>query len=300
MLTAVHIYNSKGVALELPMDAITSEALYLIREIEGLGPVNANIVTSSFVTMDGGIYQNGRGAMRNVVLKLGFNPSYDTEDPYGELRRALYPFLTPKMKVVLRFLSSNFETVQLVGYVESFEPSIFSAEPEVQISIICPDPFFYSLQPIAFSLTGSGEYIFTNPGTADSGLVFTLTNFQSAGNYGLRMTKYEAPDGLEGPTIGATEFPYVQEMMNYVGAFYAQGDPLVLQVTTTKGKKAARWTNYEGYDPQDPLWYGSVLGYIDGWFEVHPGYNRIHVDISGSNTPNAPSTLVYTPRYVGL
>ena len=290
MLTAVHIYKPElgqiGDHLELPFDASSG---YVVKEIEGLGPVKADIITTEYASMDGGAYQTARGNMRNIVLQLGFDPSYESDDPFGELRRGLYPYLTPKMHVELRFLSSNFETVKILGYVESFEPSIFSAEPEVQISILCPDPYFSSIAPVTVFPNIGESFNIENPiGAVATGFTLTVDEFEThiSNPILVKVTKFHMPEGTTS--------------MSLVGHVAGVPGLVVLKIVTIKGSKSAIWWDYEDYDPIDPVNGTNVLGYLDNWLDISPGDNSIKVDLWAMNPLDANVTFSFIPKYAGL
>jgi hypothetical protein len=62
----------------------------------------------------------------------------------------------------------------ITGYVESNEPDIFSKNSGCQISVICPDPLFYSLDGDSSNTTVFNgiepvfEFVFENEGIADA------------------------------------------------------------------------------------------------------------------------------------
>jgi hypothetical protein len=75
------------------------------------------------------------------VLTLGLNPNW-VDQTVASLRRVLYRYLMPEAWTKLRFFSDDMPTVDIEGYVESFDPNMFTQDPEIQVSIICPKPDF--------------------------------------------------------------------------------------------------------------------------------------------------------------
>ena len=65
----------------------------------------------------------------------------------------LYKYLLPEQWTRLRFFSDHLPTVDIAGVVETFEPNIFSQDPEIQVSILCPKPDFVDIE--ATFLTGT-------------------------------------------------------------------------------------------------------------------------------------------------
>jgi len=128
-------------------DEITLELMrpeksgFIVKSITGLGPAKANINVTDISTNDGGIFNSSRLDKRNIVMSLGFlqTPTESIED----IRVKSYKYFPIKKKVYLS-VTTDRQTYEAEGYVESNEPDIFSKEEGCDISIICPNPFFYS------------------------------------------------------------------------------------------------------------------------------------------------------------
>ncbi|HEY7417968.1 MAG TPA: hypothetical protein VH593_22490, partial [Ktedonobacteraceae bacterium] len=149
MLTKVRAYSSWQTAEILPLDEngrIETDLLQ-IRDVTGLGPVDANINTSPIGSIDGESYIGSNVSSRNIVLTIRPNPDWKTWS-FERLRRLLYTYFMPKMLTRLVFETDEISPVEIFGYVETFEPVIFSKDGEMQISIICPDPYFTAVEPI--------------------------------------------------------------------------------------------------------------------------------------------------------
>lgn len=112
-----------------------------IRNIDGLGPVKANLDAEPFATGDGELYQGAQVGSRNIVMNLGFNPNW-VDQTISSLRRQLYRYFMPKSWCKLRFMSDDMATVDIEGIVESCDPNMFSQDPEMVVSIICHKPDF--------------------------------------------------------------------------------------------------------------------------------------------------------------
>lgn len=112
---------------------------FLITSITGLGPPKANINYTELATNDGGIFNSALAQSRNIVIQMLYYGSEQIET----LRQKSYKFFPIKKRVRLVFELDN-RTAEISGYVESNEPNIFSKTEGTSISIICPDPNFYS------------------------------------------------------------------------------------------------------------------------------------------------------------
>jgi len=83
----------------------------------------------------------------------------------------------PKYKVRMVFETTEFPPVEIYGYVESNEPNMFSKEPEHQISIICPETNFKSIDPTNISgETNQSPIEIDYKGTVETGIVVVVTN----------------------------------------------------------------------------------------------------------------------------
>lgn len=136
---AVTNYLGDRIKLELGRPDISG---FLIKSVTGLGPVKANVNTTEVVTNDGSMFNSARLSQRNIVFQLAF-----VDTIYGEtiedVRQKSYKYFPAKKSVEIVIETDN-RYVKIKGYVESNEPDIFSSQGGTQISIICPDPYFYS------------------------------------------------------------------------------------------------------------------------------------------------------------
>lgn len=129
-------------------DEITLELMrpeksgFIVKSIDGLGPAKANINVTDISTNDGGIFNSSRLDKRNIVMDLLFLQT--DKESIEDLRQKTYKYFPIKKKITLTIVTDN-HTSEIDGYIESNEPDIFSQNEGCTISIICPDPFFYSI-----------------------------------------------------------------------------------------------------------------------------------------------------------
>lgn len=138
MIKSITVTNFRGESLKMELRN-PEKSGFLIKEITGLGPCKADINSKTLATNDGSIYNSSRANSRNIVIKLVylFNPTIE------DMRQKSYRYFPVKEKITIRIETDN-RVCETVGYVESNEPDIFSKEESASISIICPDPYFYS------------------------------------------------------------------------------------------------------------------------------------------------------------
>lgn len=135
-----------------------------IKSITGIGPDKATINTTSLAMEDGGIFNSAKSDIRNIVITLGFYESSILHNSIEDSRHLTYKYFPKKKDITLIFETDN-RSLYINGWVESNEPDIFSKDENTQISIICPDPNFYSIYPSSSKIGGIDglfEFIYEN------------------------------------------------------------------------------------------------------------------------------------------
>lgn len=138
MIKSVIVTNHLGESLEMVLANPWSTG-FAITSIKGLGPSKADINVTEMATADGAVYNSARINQRNIT----FNIQFVGDEMVETIRQKTYKYFPIKKRVMLEFITDN-RDVEIYGYVESNEPNIFSKAEACQISIICPDPYFYS------------------------------------------------------------------------------------------------------------------------------------------------------------
>lgn len=273
MLSKVEVRGAQGNLLVLPLEDIV-EGL-MVEEIEGLDPVKATIVSSSFATQDGAQYQSSKRESRNIKIHLGLEPDPEF-DTVRTLRKRVYDFFMPKAPVNLRFFMEDGLTVDIAGRVESCDTPMFVQEPTVDISIINFDPDFLNLTPSLLNgntTSTTTETLVDYDGTVETGIVFTLNVNRSVNDFSL----YHRTPSNELRTLDFS-------------APLVAGD--VLTISTVSGNKGATLTRagvnssiLRGVSPQS------------NWTELAAGDNYLRVYATGAAIPYS---IQYVMRYGGL
>jgi hypothetical protein len=180
VLTRLEAYSSwvDAPVLALSDNGREETDLIQIRNITGLDPVKATVNTSSFGSVDGVAYLGSNVPSRNIVLTIHPNPDWDTWT-FERLRRLLYSYFMPKQLSRLVFYSDDIPPVEIFGYVEDYNVNPFSRDVEIQVSIICPYPYFTAVNPTV--VTGQSTRDNSNPveieynGSIDTGINVELT-----------------------------------------------------------------------------------------------------------------------------
>lgn len=273
MLNKVEVTTRQGNLLSLPLEEITNGLA--IEEIEGLDPVKATLVSTSFARMDGEQYQSSRRETRNIKLTLAIEPD-ETLETVSDVRRRVYAFFMPKSEVSLRFFTDDGSPVDIVGRVESCEAPLWAQEPTVVVSIICFDPDFFNptLVHVAGATTsGSTETTINYDGTVETGIQLVLSVNRSLAEF----TIYHNPPN---ETLRTLDF----------SAALLSGD--VVTINTVAGQKYATLNRTS---VESSVLYG--ISPQSAWIELAPGPNLIRVYATGAPVP---FDLNYYKRYGGL
>lgn len=270
MINKVETRTAKGGLLSLPFDDYSNG--YAMLKADGLGPVKATIVRSSFAQTNGTQYHSSSIGERNVLLKLGLQPNWASND-VEDLRNALYDYFMPMMPISMRFYNDKGLVVDIDGRVESCEDDRWTDEPTVDISILCFSPYFLVLDETTVSgntvedtTATTIEYL----GNADVGVVLTL-------NIDRVLTEFtiynNAPDGP------------IQSID--VQTSFAAGD--VVTINTNQGSRGI--TLVRAGVTSQPL---QAIQFPTPWITLSKGDNDVRVHAIGAAIPY---TITYTTRY---
>jgi hypothetical protein len=272
-LTKIEARNSAGSVLSLPFQDVSGG--YSLRDVLGLDPVKATIVSTSFATADGTQYQSARREARNLILHLGYEPDW-VDTTVKELRDNLYKWFMTKKAVNLRFYEDNGLVVDIAGRVESNDSPRFASDPDAKISILCPKPDFVGMTNNVISgstVSDTSEIAITYAGTSDTGFLFTLNVNRTMPGFSLYM---RGEDGI-------------QYEMDFAASLVA-GD--IVKINTVTLEKYAILTHL-GVDSS--ILYG--ISPSSPWLNLQPGVNHIRLQNVGSAVP---FTIAYTDKYGGL
>lgn len=138
MIKSVTVTNYLGDSITLDMRK-PEESGFIVTSVTGLGSGKANINMTEVATNDGGLFNSSRLPSRNIVISLKYLWKNSIED----VRQMSYKYFPIKKKLTLVIETDN-RVAEIDGYTEANEPNIFSKDEGSDISIICPNPFFYS------------------------------------------------------------------------------------------------------------------------------------------------------------
>lgn len=273
MLSQVDVTNSRGNVLSLVMEE--NESPYQVAQIDGLDPVKATLVSTSFAGTDGENFQSAKRPARNIKIKLDLDPDFNPKT-YTDLRRDLYPFFMPKSQITLRFYLTSGLYLDIVGIVEEMSSPLFEEDPTVDISVMCFQPDFIDGRMV--TVPGLTVDTTTNieidyPGSVEAGTVITLNVNRSLATF----TIYNID---EGGNISRLDFS---------DALIA-GDVLV--ISSIKGNKGITLTRAS---VSSSKLYGRSAQ--SSWIEFVEGLNQFRIFAVGDPVPYV---LEYVARYGGL
>ena len=257
------------------VDMTTTANQYMTSKIEGLSPPPGTISTSGYAGMDGSY-------LNNAFIGI------------EKRRHELYKVVKPSRYIKIYYKTASID-VFAEGYVESCEVQNFEQFTTGQISIICPDIYWYSTtsQMACYSqITGGFTFPFpteTNPepftlGKYNTQNIMEITNDGDETGFTLEI---EATDDVRSPTLYNAD---TDEYLQITGDLQA-GD--IITVTTKTGNKTVT-LNRGGVKTNiiNRLVSGST------WLTLREGKNHFYLRGTGLN--NLKVRIVHTNAYLGV
>lgn len=232
-------------------------------------------------------------------------------DDIERSRHQSYRYFPVKKPVTLTF-ETDTRTSQITGYVESNDPDIFSDREGTKISIVCPQPFFESVEEkSSYVINGKGSVNYE--GDVANGFVVDI---QIGPNV---MSELELLDYKTLTLKNETTGEYIMIHLDQ----YPSGSPLygkasvydVITISTLDGNKyiSAYCTRYFASVSDFASWTikmdFNILSAVDvtsTWFKLTPGVNELSCTMTkqlnkvyyGTSVMTAinPNKLIVTPE----
>lgn len=302
MIKSLTVTNHNRDSLTLELTRPEKSGL-IVKNIEGLGPPKANINSAEVATIDGGIFTSARMVQRNIVITLAMMWDPLIEDA----RLKAYKFFPVKKPIHLEILTDR-RHAECDGYVESNTPTIFSKNEEAQISIICPDPFFYELglEEVAFSgVHPIFEFPFSNESLTENLIEFgdirydnrAILDYKGDADTGVRMVAHVMNGSVENFTIWNVDTRErikvdTTKIMRLTGIQFSQGDDI--EINTKIGEKFIRLLH-------DGKYYNiiSCINKDADWFQLTSGRNTFTFTADAGES-NMMVTFHYRNAYGGI
>ena len=292
MIKSITVTNYLGdsIKLELTKPELSG---FVVMSVSGLGPGKGTINATESSTIDGAVYNSARLSSRNIVLSLKF-----LGDSIEDVRQRSYRYFPIKGKVTLLIETDN-RTSEIEGYVESNEPDIFSKEEGTEISIVCPNPYFFSAYETHTTTFGGIMPAFEFPFSNES-LTEPLLEFSTIETRPDRVITYtgDIPTGLtihiraSGAAsnisiynVGTREAMHIDTdaLALLTGSGLIDGDELV--ICTVKGSKSVylnrngTTTNVLNCINRDADWFQITKGSNIFAYTAETGSNNIQIEI---------------------
>lgn len=285
MFYSLILENESGQQIDLSQTANR----FLFSKIEGLNPPAGTISTSSYAGMDGSYLNNAFIEKRNVVIPFEMR-GFDVE----KRRHELYKIVKPSRYIKIYYSTKNI-SVYAEGIVETCEIENFETLTKGQISIICPDIYWYSTtSQMAYYSQITGGFTFPFP-TENNPQPFTLGKYNTQNIMEIVNDGDETGFTLEIEAIADASSPTLynadtDEYLQITGDLQA-GD--IITVTTKTGNKTVT-LNRGGVRSNiiNRLVSGST------WLTLREGKNRFYLRGTGLN--NLKVRIVHTNAYLGV
>ena len=305
MIKSVTVTNHLNENLKLELQR-PEKSGFAVTKIDGLGPVKADIHTVEVSTRDGSSYNSARTSQRNIVIYLKYL-SQKLSVEY--LRQESYRYFPVKKPIRLVIETDN-RTLGIDGYVEANDPDIFSDSAGCQISIICPDPYFYSAGPNGtktvtfYGIEPTFEFPFENASEDDSLLEFgsiqnrSINNVHYTGDVDTGvLIEMRAIGDVENVTIYNTVtresmFIDTDKLEAITGSKLIDGDEIT--ICTITGSKSVMLL-------RDGVYYNilNCLSKNTNWFQLSKGDNMFAY-VAESGSINLQFRVTYNVRYEGV
>lgn len=253
------VTNKYGQSLTL-----TQNRALAVAQITGLTPPPATINTTPIATKDGSLFNSAAVENRNIVFLI-----YPTGAPEPQ-RVNLYQFFKLKQDIRLDFETATRE-VYITGYVESIEGDLYENPQALQISVICPDPYFNAQEEIEASFDTTPEEL-TNPSDEESGAVFEITASGAASN--ITITNETTGESFT------------------INEDFLAGD--VLTLNTKRGEKSLTLTR--GGTTTNIL---NAMAPSSRWLSIIPGVNALSLT-AAAGSENLSATATLRPIFEGI
>ncbi|MDE7120805.1 MAG: phage tail family protein, partial [Oscillospiraceae bacterium] len=140
------------------VDMTATANQHMTSKIEGLNPPPGTVSISSYAGMNGSYLNNAFIEKRNVVIHFEMRGT-DIE----KRRHQLYKVVKPSRYIKIYYTTANID-VFAEGYVETCEVKNFEEFTNGQISILCPDIYWYSTESLsAYYSQITGGFTFPYP-----------------------------------------------------------------------------------------------------------------------------------------
>lgn len=274
------------------------EGRYQVLSIEGLNPPNANVRRSSVAGMDGSKYMSAKLEERNIVITIKINGRVE------ENRLQLYRWFKTKHWCKVYYTNGS-RDVYIEGYIETTECGLFTNNEVMQISIICPDPYWQSAQEIVTDISqviGCFEFPFAfgakgveSPTITDDAIEFSQlvkNRIVTIINGGEDETGLNIQITAAGKVVNPVIFNAQTREFFRINMTMVEGDVLV--INTNKGQKSI--TLHQGIERINQI---NKVVRDSTWLTVSKNGNLFTYD-ADEGSANMNVIFTHRPKYQGV
>ena len=277
--------NQRGDAV-----ALNNTKNYDVKEIDGLYPAGANIVTSQTSLDDGSKYNSSKVNERSLNISVAIKCDAERS------RLNLYKIIKPKHYIKMIYRSAA-RDVFCEGYVSDISIDHFAQQQSASISIICPEPYFNDAQEIIDTITQILD-AFHFPFAITSADPVPLGEYNTTSEMNIiNSGEVESGAEIEIHATGTVKNPaiYNRETGEYFKLETTLQDGDTVHINTKIKKKSV----YVFRDGQNV----NLFNYVSEdstWLQLMPGDNVLTYDAEDDTASYMEIRIIHRNMYVGV
>lgn len=270
--------------ITLPILTAMGNEPYILRNVDGLGPPDMSVNLSTGL-YGANFYQGRYLSEREITLTIRLNQTTWFSDSISQLRERLYGLISAPSGdlFTVAICDDDADVMTARGVFKSIEINPFSKEPQAQVIIVCPSPWFEGPEVVVDS-DWSNTLVVNNVGQVNTG--FTARLKLGATNLAHFVLAHEESN----------------KMMKFLSTEQLAVDSYIDVITERGGRRVINRDN-----PVYSNWLLASLSPLSDWLELYQGVNTFKTSGQGSapGTGNVLGALLinqikYTPKYWGI
>lgn len=275
-------------ALGETYDLTNSKDEFYILDVQGLTVPKIEVNTKESAGIDGSFYSSSKVGERNIVINIMLNGDIEAS------RQKLYRIFLIKHELTLYF-TNKYRALKIKGYPESIDGDLFVQQEQIQVSIICPRPFFESTEQVTMeppNIIDGFEFPFSIPseGIEFSWIQRLTTIYTNSGDVetGAIIKFYAADNRVSNPIF------YNRTTGKYFGLIFDMYENDVIIINTREGEKSVTL-----------LRNGSTTNILSkrkkgsSWIVFAPGENETNYS-ADTGEEHLSVTVTAVQKYVGV
>lgn len=253
------------------IDLMSNKDKFVVYAVRGLDPVDATISGERVVGGDGVQVTDVYADKRNIVISIAIRK------PVDDNRQLLHSYFSTKDEFELAITVGKMAGT-ITGYVEKVETTENGELQNMQISLICPDPYFKGTQKRVKNVTtGSSVLPYTNNGAMETGFILTIEK-------GIQSSEQITID------IEVNEKHLVIKDIKIL-----PGESIL--VDTREHKLERIVGTAEDIRRSDPI---ASWEHGNEWLKLSRGQSSVKVTVTGGTENTMATTLYYNEEYRGM